>query len=106
MYPYNCSMCSSKSFILSSSFQAQKLSRSNANDIINEYHKESPNNSRTLDVVVLIDRQQGAKDNLKQVKIRLHSGLSVTELFKHLKHTKRIPAEQYNLLIQYLRKGS
>lgn len=46
------------------------------------------------DVVVLIDRQSGAREALEAAGIRLHAVLTLTDLLNYWEATGRIPAEQ------------
>lgn len=46
------------------------------------------------DVVVLIDRQSGAREALEAAGIRLHAVLTLTDLLDYWEATGRIPAEQ------------
>lgn len=46
------------------------------------------------DVIVLIDRQSGAKEALAQAGYRLHAVLTITELLDYWESTRRIPGEQ------------
>lgn len=46
------------------------------------------------DVIVLIDRQSGAKEALAQAGYRLHAVLTITDLLDYWESTQRIPGEQ------------
>jgi len=51
------------------------------------------------DVLVLIDRQEGGKSNLKKEKIELHSFIKVSEIAKILLETNAIDEEKYKEII-------
>lgn len=46
------------------------------------------------DVVVLIDRQSGAKESLEQAGFELHAVLTITRLLDHWEATKKIPLDK------------
>ncbi|MEM3507408.1 MAG: orotate phosphoribosyltransferase [Candidatus Bathyarchaeia archaeon] len=51
------------------------------------------------DVLVLIDRQEGGRSNLKKAKIELHNFIKVSEIAKILLETNAIDEEKYNEVI-------
>ncbi len=55
------------------------------------------------DVVVLVDREQGGADLLKQRGIALHSVCRVTELIQDLKESKRITRAMAESVTQYFK---
>jgi len=46
------------------------------------------------DVVVLVDRQSGAKESLQQAGFELHAVLTITQLLDHWERTKKIPPDK------------
>jgi uridine monophosphate synthetase len=49
---------------------------------------------KVKDVVVLIDRQSGAKEALAEAGFRLHAVLTIAELLDHWEKTGKVPAEK------------
>ncbi len=56
----------------------------------------------TRDVVVLIDRQSGARQGLQARGVRLHSVFSLTELLDHWEATRRLDAETLRATREFL----
>ncbi|EME28177.1 bifunctional orotate phosphoribosyltransferase / orotidine-5'-phosphate decarboxylase isoform 1 [Galdieria sulphuraria] len=56
---------------------------------------------RVKDVVVLLDREQGGKDNLAKHNVRLHSVLKMTDILETLRHSGRLSVEQVTELFDY-----
>lgn len=54
------------------------------------------------DVVVLIDRQSGAKESLKAAGYNLHAALTLTSLLDHWEANQRIPSEQIKSVREFL----
>lgn len=54
------------------------------------------------DVVVLIDRQSGAKESLEKAGYCLHAVLTLTDLLDHWEATNRIPAEKIEEVRRFL----
>ncbi len=54
------------------------------------------------DVVVLIDRQSGAKEALADAGYRMHAIFTLTELLDHWRDTNRLPAEQIEKVVSFL----
>lgn len=54
------------------------------------------------DVVVLIDRQSGAREALEAAGIRLHAALTLNDLLNYWEKTGRIPAEQIQAVRTFL----
>lgn len=54
------------------------------------------------DVVVLIDRQSGAKTALAEAGYRMHSVFTLTDLLDHWKKTGRLPADQIEKVMRFL----
>ena len=54
------------------------------------------------DAVVLIDREQGGQDRLKQAGYELHSLISVFEIFERLRSLKQINEKRYNELNEFI----
>ena len=57
---------------------------------------------RVSDVAVLIDRQQGGRDNLAAQGYRLHAALTLPDILNTLQAAGRISAEQVEIVRQYL----
>jgi uridine monophosphate synthetase len=55
------------------------------------------------DVLVLIDREQGGVEDLAQQGYRLHAVFKFTDILETLKGSKRITAEQYAKVLDYLK---
>ncbi|MGQ4913583.1 MAG: orotate phosphoribosyltransferase [Candidatus Asgardarchaeia archaeon] len=62
------------------------------------------NGAHVEHVVVLIDRQQGAKENLSAINVKLHSLMTVTELVTFLYNQNKLSKDKYDLIMDYLRK--
>ncbi len=56
------------------------------------------------DVVVLIDRQSGARESLETAGFKLHSALNLTGLLDHWESTERIALEQINAVREFLKQ--
>jgi len=56
------------------------------------------------DVVVLVDRQQGGKEQLKSKGVNLHSVFDVKDIFSHLLNTKKISKSIYAESINFVDK--
>lgn len=54
--------------------------------------------------VVLVDRQQGALENLNKLGVKLHVLVKVTELIELLYKHEKITEEQFKIVMDYLRK--
>ncbi len=57
------------------------------------------------DVVVLIDRQSGAREALAEAGYRLHAVLTLSEMLDHWERTGRVPADQIAATRAFLREG-
>ncbi len=57
------------------------------------------------DVVVLVDRQSGAKEALEQAKLRLHAVLTMTGMLDHWEKTKRVGREKIAATREFLQTG-
>lgn len=57
---------------------------------------------KVRDVVVLIDRQSGAKEALEQAGFRLHAVLTITQLLDHWEKTGKVEAEKIAQARQFL----
>lgn len=55
------------------------------------------------DVVVLIDREQGAYENLSKMGLKLHSLIGISDAAKILFEFGHINFEQYNKLLNYIK---
>jgi uridine monophosphate synthetase len=54
------------------------------------------------DVVVLIDRQSGAREALTRAGFRMHAVVTLTELLDHWERAERVPCEQINATRAFL----
>jgi uridine monophosphate synthetase len=57
---------------------------------------------KVRDVLVLLDRQSGATQALRQKGYHLHAILTITELLKYLNDKKSVPAEQIEATYQFI----
>ncbi|MFH1749736.1 MAG: orotate phosphoribosyltransferase [bacterium] len=57
------------------------------------------------DVLVLIDREQGGKDQLAEREYSLHSVFTLPQLMKHYLDTEKIDQTRYDEVITYLAKN-
>ena len=57
---------------------------------------------RIQDLLVLIDRESGAKERLAQKGVQLHSVFRLRSLLDFWKHEQLITSEQYTDVIQFL----
>lgn len=57
------------------------------------------------DIVVLVDRQSGAKDALAQAGYGMHAVLTLNQMLDHWEKTGRVPAPQINAVREFLRGG-
>jgi orotate phosphoribosyltransferase len=55
---------------------------------------------RVEDALVLIDRQEGGKENLKKVKVNLHPFMNITKIANMLHELDVIEEEKYNEIIK------
>ena len=46
------------------------------------------------DVVVLVDRQSGAKESLSQAGYAMHAVLTITQLLDHWEHTGKVERDR------------
>lgn len=53
-------------------------------------------------VIVLVDREQGGPENLQQEGLEMHSLVKITEIFAYLKELAAIPADTYELVMEYV----
>ncbi|PWA40509.1 Uridine 5'-monophosphate synthase family protein [Artemisia annua] len=60
---------------------------------------------KVIDAVALIDRQQGAEENLKKNGIRLHTMLELTDFVKVLKNKKSISDETTAMVIKFFEEN-
>jgi uridine monophosphate synthetase len=58
------------------------------------------------DVVVLIDRESGAKEALAKAGLKLHALFTLTQLLDYWEETKRLPSEQIAKVRDFLRETS
>jgi len=57
---------------------------------------------KVTDVVVLLNREQGAKENLKNKNLDLHAVFTITELLKTLLEKNKIDENIYNSTIKFI----
>ena len=60
---------------------------------------------KVKDVIVLIDREQGGKENLEQQGYHLHSAISIFDILGRMKHLKQIDEIQYNEIYDFLQNA-
>jgi uridine monophosphate synthetase len=61
---------------------------------------------KVQDVVVLIDRESGAKEALAKAGLKLHALFTLTQLLDYWEGTKRLPVEQLKKVRDFLRETS
>jgi len=61
---------------------------------------------KVRDVVVLIDRQSGAKESLEQAGFHLHAVLTITSLLEHWERTGRVEQGRLEETRLFLKKAS
>ena len=54
------------------------------------------------DVVVLIDRQSGARQALAEAGIQMHAVFTLTELLDHWEKTGKVPADQIQAAREFI----
>jgi uridine monophosphate synthetase len=54
------------------------------------------------DFVILLDREMGGADRLREKGFALHSVLRITEVLSHLREAGRLPAEQHARCLEFL----
>ncbi len=60
---------------------------------------------KVKDVVVLIDRESGAKEALQEAGYQLHAVLTITDLLDHWEHTGAIERDKINETREFLRRS-
>ena len=60
---------------------------------------------KAKDVVVLIDRQSGAKEALEQAGFRLHAVMTITELLDHWENTGKVDQDKLAATRAFLQKN-
>lgn len=56
------------------------------------------------DVVIILDREQGAQKTLSEHGVKLHSLITLKELVKYMKLTEAIDEINYNSVLEYIKK--
>lgn len=69
-------------------------------EVIKPLRKEGLN---IKDVVVLIDRQQGGRQELRKLGYRLHAVLGLKEILTALKNKKKISQKKYQQILKFLK---
>lgn len=59
---------------------------------------------KVKDVIVLIDREQGGRENLQQGGYNLLSAISIYDILERMKHLNQIEEMQYNEVMAFLQK--
>jgi orotate phosphoribosyltransferase len=54
---------------------------------------------KTKDVVVLIDREQGGKQNLENNNLTVHAAFTLTDILQHLLHSTLLPEYQREIVM-------
>ncbi|MEK9209350.1 MAG: phosphoribosyltransferase family protein, partial [Patescibacteria group bacterium] len=57
---------------------------------------------KVRDVLVLIDREQGGKEELKKAGYELHAGFTLSQLVQHYRVSDRITPEKEKEVLDYL----
>lgn len=57
---------------------------------------------KVTDVIVLIDREQGASEDLAKRGIRLHSAFGLNQIFDYYLRTNKIDLKRYKLVMDYI----
>lgn len=60
---------------------------------------------KVTDIIVLLDREQGGKENIEQKGYHLHSVLTITELLDTLKNSKKITEDQYTEIQKFIKEN-
>lgn len=60
---------------------------------------------KVTDVVVLVDRQSGAKESLEQAGYALHAVLTISQMLAHWEATGKVPAEKITATREFLRNA-
>ena len=58
---------------------------------------------KVQDIVVLVDRQSGAKEALAEAGFRMHAVLTITEMLDHWERTGKVEAEQIRKTREFLK---
>lgn len=56
------------------------------------------------DVVVLVDRQSGAKESLEQAGYSMHAVLTISDLLDHWESTRKVERERINATREFLKR--
>ena len=72
--------------------------------IIEAAEKIRDNGGTVKHAVVVLDRKEGAKEELQKIGIELHSCYTITELINQLKDSKKIDEEEYDTIMNYIEK--
>lgn len=56
--------------------------------------------------IVMVDREEGAVENLRDGEIELHSCLKVSEIIEHLNEDSQISEKEYSTILEYLDQRS
>ena len=54
--------------------------------------------------LVMVDREEGAGENLNEIGVELHSCMKISELIDHLKEDALISGEERGTILKYLKK--
>jgi orotate phosphoribosyltransferase len=55
-------------------------------------------------IMVVVDREQGGKENLEKLGYKIHALTRISELVKCLRMSKKISENQVNTVLEYIRK--
>ncbi|MEM3615455.1 MAG: orotate phosphoribosyltransferase [Candidatus Methanomethylicia archaeon] len=58
---------------------------------------------RVVGAIVLVDREQGAEENLSKIGLKLHSLIKISDVVEILFRDGLLSSEQYNKILNYLR---
>ena len=56
-------------------------------------------------VVIVLDREQGAKAALKKIGVKLYSLITLREVLEYMKENNLVDMETYNEVMDYLEKN-
>lgn len=56
--------------------------------------------------LVMVDREEGARENLREIDVELHTCFTISEILEYLKKDSELSEEKYSLVMDYLGKNS
>jgi len=70
--------------------------------LINSVNNVREEGGIVKDVAVFLDREQGGRDNLKKIGVKLHSVLGIMELMRYLRERNFLDEETYLKCVNYI----